>query len=310
MKNLLLSLLFFCLENELVMSKSIDNSYITSAFTLSIDSAEKADTLPKKVRVRRNLIIIGTSIASFSGSYLFLKNAWWKEQKIAFHLDPGSDLKYASNLDKVAHFTSGVWISEFYTDGFEWAGIPRKKAAWYGAGIALIAHLSTELKDAYAPRWGFSVLDLAAGTLGGVYTVGKQHSKFLANTTLNATYWQRSTKYFDISGKEKKWFSVDDYLNQTFWFSYYPHDHLNPTSTKGLPDWLGISLGVGIEPDRWNGFGGAKHELYLSPDIHLEKLLKPKKQPWKSLVKALNITRLPLPALQITPKVKVWGWFL
>lgn len=310
MKKMFFCLLFIGLNSGLTLSKNILNYVAVVPFKTAVDSTHAKDSLDKKIRVRRNLIIIGTTVASFSGSYVFLKNAWWKEQKVAFHFDPGSDLKYASNLDKVAHFTSGVWISEFYTDAFEWSGIPRKKAAWYAAGIALIAHLSTELKDAYAPRWGFSVLDLTAGTLGGLYTVGKQRSSFLANTTLKATYWQRTTKYFDISGKEKKWFSVDDYLNQTYWFSYFPQDHLNPNSTKGLPAWLGISLGIGIEPDRWNGFGGAKHELYLSPDIHLEKLLKPKKQPWKSLVKALNITRLPLPALQITPKVKVWGWFL
>ncbi|MFN8357097.1 MAG: hypothetical protein U0Y10_21765 [Spirosomataceae bacterium] len=265
-----------------------------------------ADTLSKSVRLKRNLIVGGSSVVFFSGTYWFLKHAWWKDQSIPFHFDNGPDLKYASNLDKAGHFMGGVFVSEMYNDGFRWAGVPARKALWYSVGMAFVVHLSTEIKDGFAPRWGFSPYDLLAGTLGGLYTVGKHSDTFLKNTTIKATYWQRTDKYFQLALKTPKWFSIDDYLNQTFWFSYYFNDKPHRT----LPSWLGVSVGWGIEPDYWNGFGGARHELYLAPDIHLERLLRPKKQPWKSLVKVLNFTRLPLPALQITPKVKVWGLFL
>lgn len=269
-----------------------------------------SDSLNKEVRQRRNWIIAGSTVASFGGSYLFLKNAWWKEQRVPFHLDAGRDLRYALNLDKVAHFSAGVWVADLYTDAFEWAGYPRKKAALYGASMAFVVHLSTELKDAYAPRWGFSLLDLASGSLGGVFTLGQQHSKIMANMSIKATYWQRTTKYFEVATKRTKPFSIDDYLNQTFWLSYYPKSQLPGKWRDHTPDWLGISVGTGIEPDYWDGNGGGRHEWYIAPDVHLERLLKPKKIFWKKVVKVLNYTRLPLPALQVYPKMKLYGLFL
>lgn len=295
--------LSYALQNRL-LAQSMPSTGQDSTHISSID------TLSRAVKVRRNWIVAGSTAASFTGSYVFLRNAWWRDQRVPFHLDGGRDLRYALNLDKVAHFSSGVWIADLYTDAFEWAGYSRKRAAWYGASMAFVVHLSTELKDAYAPRWGFSLVDLASGTLGGLLVVGQTHSPFLSRFGIKATYWQRTPKYFEVATKRTKPFSIDDYLNQTFWLSYYPKTTTEHLRDNRWPDWLGLSLGKGIEPDFWDGNGGGRHEWYLAPDIHLERLLKPKKKFWKKVVKVLNYTRLPLPALQVHPKVKFYGLFL
>jgi hypothetical protein len=267
----------------------------------------KMDSLPKKKNYKSAALVLSSSLVLFGGTGYFLKNAWWADEATSFHFDDGADLKYALNLDKASHAFGGAIVADLYTKAFIGANMPIHKATWYGTGMGILGQMAIEIKDGFAPRWGFSVWDVLSGSAGAFYNMGKYHSNFLANTDLKVSYWQRSTKYFEKSNKRAKAFSIDDYLNQTYWFTIYPKAVFN---SKTKPDWLGLSIGNGIEPDFWDGAGLGRHELYIAPDISLERLFKPKKKFFKQILHFADYIKVPMPTLQVYPQTKLWWFFL
>ena len=276
----------------------------------SLSTLPQSDTTKSPTNAKRNWVIGGSSVVLFGGTGYFLKNAWWAEQSVPFHFDDGADLRYALNLDKVAHALGGNFVSDLYTRAFIGTGMPAKKAALWGLGMGVLGQVAIETKDGFAPRWGFSPYDLLAGTAGSIYNLGKYHSKFLANTEFKMGYWQRSDKYFSVANKRPKPFSIDDYLNQTYWFTVYPKNLLTGKAQQNFPAWLGISIGDGIEANSWDGLGGGQHELYIAPDVSLERLFKPKRKFFKQVLHFSTYIKIPMPTLQVYPQTKFWWFFL
>ena len=237
-----------------------DSLIVENAKTIT-DSTTKViqkENVYHKRNLKSTLLITGSSVVLFGGSGYFLKNVWWADQASAFHFDDGADLRYALNLDKEAHALGGAFVADMYTRAFVGTGMPIKKAALYGTGMGVLGQIAIEIKDGFAPSWGFSPWDVLLGTTGSLYNLGKYHSKFLANTEFKVSYWQRSTKYFEKANKRAKFFSIDDYINQTYWLTIYPKAIFGE---KTKLDWLGLSFGDGIEPDFWDGAGQGRHEI-------------------------------------------------
>lgn len=255
------------------------------------------------------ILVSGTTAGAAAGLYIYLKKAWWVEESTNFHFDHGRDLRYANNLDKMGHLMGGIIVSDIYYDLCRGLGMNEKSAAWWGFGMGTGLQLAIEIKDGFAPNWGFSVPDIAFGAFGSLMPLLKQRSPFFKNTDFKFSYWRRSDKYFDIRDLDPR-FHIDDYLNQTYWMTTSLR-YLTGNRADWIPDWLGLSIGWGIEAESWNtnpadpGSGG-KPEFYLSPDVDLVRLFKPKRSFWKMTLKRLNYLKFPMPALQITQKVKFW----
>ena len=117
-------------------------------------------------KVNKNRVfIIGSSLgATLSGAYWHIQNSWWSEKQIPFHFDSGADLTYALNVDKVGHFMGGMVAADIFSSSMKWAGMDEKKSLWYAAAFGSGLQLAIEMKDAYAPYWGFSKWDLAIGS--------------------------------------------------------------------------------------------------------------------------------------------------
>ncbi|MEN9609390.1 MAG: hypothetical protein RLZZ628_204 [Bacteroidota bacterium] len=257
-------------------------------------------------------VVIGTSAAVIGTStYFLMKSLWWGDKPTKFHFDWNRDYKYANNVDKLGHFMGGVWASDFYNSIFKTLTFNENESAWYAFGMAAGIQMAIEVKDGLAPNWGFSLGDVTAGSLGGLLYVGRRHSEFLRQTDFKMSYWQYSTKYFDDRGWAHKAFDPDDYLNQTYWVSTSLR-YLTREKIDWVPDWLNLAVGFGLEAETWNrnGLGeGGRWEFYVAPDINLEKLFKPKKKFWKAVVHTINYVKVPMPTLQIGPKVKAYGLY-
>jgi hypothetical protein len=270
------------------------------------------DSLQARINRKRNRIMAATSLLVLGSTYFYLENKWWSGGGTNFHFDDGRDWRYASNLDKVGHFYGGVVTADLYYSGFRWAGMPTRKAELYALGAAVFVQLSTEFKDGFALSYGFSWADVAAGTLGGLQPMLKNRSAFLRDSQFKASYWQRTTKYFNHRGIKVEPFSIDDYINITYWFSFSPRHFGGPKFRKAWPDWLQLSVGAGLDAETWsptrNGEGGL-WELYIAPDIDLVKLFKPRKPFMRSVLHMLNFVKVPMPTLQLGPKPRVWGMY-
>jgi len=288
-----------------------DSLFKNTATTQPLPSDSLAQRLKRQKR-NRALVVTGSTALAAGALYTYLQKTWWAEGSTSFHFDQGRDWRYSNNLDKMGHFMGGMMAADLYYDVFRWMDMPDRKAAWWGFGMGTAMHLAIEVKDGYAKDWGFSIPDIVAGSVGSLMPVLRLKSEFFRHTDFKFSYWRRSDKYFQATGKEPK-FNIDDYINQTYWMTVNLK-YLTGKKVEWMPDWLGISLGWGIEAESWNtnpadpGTGG-RPEFYLSPDIDLVRLFKPKKPFWKFTLQRLNYLKFPMPTLQFAQKVKVWPVF-
>lgn len=295
----------FYSENQVLTNKTFNDILISEDTLLSPPSSNRKQNLGKAAA------LVGTSVGVLGGMYVYLQGVWWKGEARSFHFDWGRDFRYANNLDKMGHLMGGVMAADAYYDGFRWLGMPERKAAWWGFGMGIGLQVAIEMKDAFGPYWGFSMGDMAFGAFGSLQPLLKQKYSFFKHTDFKFSYWQRSTRYFDNRGWKVQPFHIDDYLNQTYWMTTSLR-YLTANKVSWIPDWLGISVGWGIEAESWDtnpndrGTGG-KPELYIAPDIDLVKLFKPKTRFWKMTLKRLNYIKFPMPTLQLTQKTKLWG---
>ena len=294
----------------LILLSSLTGGTPTDSLPAHMDTLRS--TLQAAIIHKGRLWTVGaTSLLTLGSTYVYLERTWWNGKGVPFHIDEGRDLTYASGLDKVAHLMGGAFVSEAYYRAFRWAGVSTRKAELLAFGSAAFVELSIELKDAYSPTYGFSWRDVTAGTLGGLWPMAQRQSGFLRDAQWKVSYWQQTPKYFKARGIPLQRFSIDDYINQTYWFSFSPK-HFGSHSWKRVwPNWLQMSIGMGLEADTWNlngdGLGG-RHEWYVSPDIDLTKLIKPRTAIGKIALHVLKYIKIPAPTLQIGPKLH-WYWF-
>ncbi|WP_461102475.1 DUF2279 domain-containing protein [Spirosoma koreense] len=295
----------------ILLFQCLTGNPVADSLPLRADSVtnQKTSTLPTP-RTDRLWAIGATSLLTLGSTYGYLKHTWWNGKGVPFHFDEGRDLTYASGLDKVAHLEGGIFTSEAYYSAFRWAGISERKAEWLALGSAVFVELGIELKDAYSPTYGFSWRDVAAGTLGGFWPMVQHRSGFLRDVQWKVSYWQQTPKYFKARGIPVQRFSIDDYINQTYWFSFSPEHFGGRVWQNRWPDWLQLSVGIGLEAETWSrnndGLGG-RHEWYIAPDINLVKLLRPRSGFIKVVLGVLKYIKIPAPTLQIGPKLR-WYW--
>ena len=107
-----------------------------------------------KIAAVSSLILVG-----YGAAYaLVFKKGWWDETGNEFHFQ--NDFDYALNLDKFGHFAAGVMLGECFYEAYYWAGISEFKSYLF-AGLSVMAtHVAIDVKDGFAPSWGFSVFDV------------------------------------------------------------------------------------------------------------------------------------------------------
>ncbi|MBO0937834.1 DUF2279 domain-containing protein [Fibrella sp. HMF5335] len=260
----------------------------------------------------RTYLLAGTSLLTLGSTYAYLEKRWWSDGHASFHFDDGRDFRYASNVDKLGHFLGGAFTADAYYAGFRWAGVSPRRAEWYAVGTTALVQLCIEFKDGYAPTYGFSWADVTVGTLGGFWPMVQHRSPFLADSQLKVSYWKRTNKYWEHRGiVDIPALSIDDYINQAYWFSFSPRYLGKPGSAirRNWPNWLQLSAGFGLDADTWsptrNGEGGL-WEFYLAPDLDLVKLFKPKKPLMRTMLHLLNYVKVPMPTVQLGPKPRLW----
>ena len=290
-----------------------------SLFSLSllvlIACSVKAKPDSTKIKMGRVLVVSSSLAAVLGGSYLYVENSWWSDKQIPFHFDGGGDLIYALNVDKLGHFMGGLEAADFFSSSIKWAGMNEKKSLWYGAAFGSGLQLVIEMKDAYAPYWGFSKWDLALGSAGSFWPVAQYYNPDLKAINFKFSYYKRSNIYWDLDkqrGKETNKFAwQDDYPNQTYWVTF---DVNHFVETCCWPDWLNVAVGFGIDDTQYLNKGtkaGGNNEWYIALDYDVPKLLKKWNSPAGKKVKHwLNYFHFPAPTIRISPKLELYPLFL
>lgn len=266
---------------------------------------------------KKRLIIVSSSLAlTLGGGYYYVQNSWWSETQRSFHFDDGADLSYALNIDKFGHFMGGLGAADLFASSLKWAGTSQKKALWYGAAFGSSLQLAIELKDGYAPYWGFSKWDLALGVSGSLWPVVQYHYDVLKEINFKFSYYRHSNIYFELErqrGKEINNYAwEDDYPNQTYWITFNFNTFINNAK---WPEWLNIAIGIGLDNTQYlnedNMKIGGNNEWYIALDYDIPKLLKRWNSPIaKKLKNCLNYIHFPAPTIKISPKLAFYPLFL
>jgi len=292
--------------------KSLFLSLLVVSF--SINTFGKPDTT--KINSGRVLIVSSSLAAALGGSYLYVENAWWSDKQTKFSFDDGADLTYALNVDKAGHFMGGLYAADLFSSSFRWTGMNEMQSLWYGAAFGSGLQLAIEIKDAYAPHWGFSKWDLAMGSIGAFWPVAQYYNNDFKAINFKMSYYKRSNIYWDLDkqrGKEpNKYAWQDDYPNQTYWLTF---DVNHFVETCCWPDWLNVAVGFGIDDTQFlnssNTKMGGNNEWYIALDYDVPKLLKKWNSPTGKKVKHwLNYFHFPAPTIRISPKLEIYPLFL
>jgi hypothetical protein len=254
---------------------------------------------------RITLVAMGPAIAVVGG-YAYIKASYWSDQTTGFHFHQGNDFRYALNLDKVGHFYAGAFFSDLSASGLRWSGLSENDSYLYGAVLSSLIQLGFEIKDGYAPTWGFSPWDVAAGAVGSFYAMGRRHSNLLEATRVKMGYARRSESYWEQKEHPQ---IVDDYINQTYWLSFDVNRLLPADLDPYWPDFLHLAVGIGID-ERTDGTGGGNRELYLGLDYSLRSLFpEPRSRLARAILSLLDYIKMPAPAVQLTPGTRLYGLY-
>jgi hypothetical protein len=224
---------------------------------------------------------------------------WKNDDRGPFYFS--NDPPYAMHNDKFGH----AWFSSMSSDlirlGYREAGLSNETAAWLGFGFAAGAELMVEVEDGFRagkPYYGFSFGDASADIAGASLPLLRHYFGDRFVPDLKMSIWPSSAYAAGAYGS-----IFDDNESQFFWLSF---------DVPYSPDWLNVAVGHGVEnldevawlPERHGLQRGS--QLYLAPDLDLSGL-PIKGKLWEIVSQVLSHIRMPLPALQLAPRVK-WWW--
>ena len=303
-------------------------------------SLERADTLHKP-RIRT--AAIGAAIA-YPTAMTGLWQAWYADYPLGkFHFF--NDNGEWNQIDKVGHLFSTYQESRLGWNLSRWAGFPNKKAAWIGFGLGQLVQTSFEVMDGFSEQWGFSYGDVAFNTMGATLFTAQQIGWGEQRITLKmsgtpvrfsdapiypyqgsgppTTLNQRSA---DLYGTGAINVFLKNYNTLAVWASVNPRSFVKDDATW-IPRWLNVAVGMGSD-NMFAGYGydwqadknctgpdclayrvdpalyPRTRQWFLSFDVDLTRI-PVKNRALRTLLSAVNILKIPAPALEWTDRGNV-----
>lgn len=247
----------------------------------------------------RSSVVGGIYLGALVGLHLNMKDAWWSTRS-EFKLK--NDWNDVLQIDKFGHafaaYTMGYGISE----GLMAAGVGWEPATVWGGVSALLYQSYVEMEDGFSEGWGFSPSDMGANTLGALLFIGQHYVPLLQNVTPKYQYVPPA--WIDVPTLSATW--IDDYNSSTFWYSINVYNLLPSSMRESWPRWLQFSFGYGIRVEE----GERKTRRYiLALDYDLVQLLPEGGHLWNWIRQTLNAIKLPAPALEFSPKPRLYLLF-
>lgn len=295
----------------------------------------QAQSTHDSINSKRLWITTGALGVGYGSSTYLLNRTWYQDYpRSSFHLF--NDWGEWNNMDKIGHVFASQFQSNYAFHLYQWAGVDKEKAIWYGSITALLFQSTIEVLDGFSTEWGFSLFDFGANVAGSALFASQQSLWGQQKIILKVSGGKRkystsplpvhdevslSNRADDLFGSGKASRFLKDYNAQTYWVSI----NLRDLKLADTPAWFNMSFGYGSE----NLFGGFDnswmvndqtirlsneeypryHQFYISPDIDLSKI-KTKSPFVKAILGVLNIFKVPLPTLEITSQGDVIFHFL
>ncbi|OWY24078.1 DUF2279 domain-containing protein [Sphingobacteriales bacterium UPWRP_1] len=283
---------------------------------------------PNKARIYG---VAGGSAVAYAATMIGLNKVWYAQYprgRFRFFNDNGE----WNQVDKIGHAWTAYSESLVAKDLYQWAGVPHHKAAWVGGAYGFALQMGIEVLDGFSEKWGASVGDIVANTTGSALAVTQEllwkeqriRLKFSSGKVNYSQYppevRQRARELYGTSFQE---LLLKDYNGQSYWLSVNPRAFMGKRQTH-FPKWLNIAVGYGAEgllggfENVWQTEDGTVYDyrhisrqrvFYLSPDIDLSRI-KTRSKWVNTLLTALNVLKIPAPAISFSHTGKVKGYWL
>ena len=271
------------------------------------------DTLNKK-RLHTALITEGTF---FVGGLSFLYANWYADrERVPFTFY--NDAAGYNQIDKAGHAFGAYMYSDWGYRSLRRAGVSKKKALLWGAGLGLYFQTPIEVFDGLYEGWGFSWSDMAANTVGAGLVFGQEalFDEQLVRMKFSFSRSPYSDRAFGLLGSNYFGNLVNDYNGHTYWLSTGIHQ-LAPK--HNIPKWLNIAAGYGAggmygEFENRTFYHGNRlpvgqeryRQFYLSLDIDWTQI-PTRSRFLRSVFEGLNYIKFPLPGLEYNTKGEFKG---
>lgn len=261
-----------------------------------------SDTLNQK---RLNTVLISET-AIGAATLLALNQSWYADYpRSKFHFI--NDNQEWLQMDKVGHFFSNYHLSKLSSETYQWSGLEKKKAVFYGAATSLVFMTTVEVFDGFSKKWGASVGDIIANFSGSALYVSQEliwnEQRIIPKFSFHTTSF--ASRRPNVLGNSFPEQVLKDYNGQTYWLSFNINSFIKK---EGFPKWLNFALGYGAEGMITGNDAFVNtiflpanqryRQFYLSFDVDLTKI-KTKSRFLKTFLTVFNAVKIPAPTLEI-----------
>ena len=270
---------------------------------------------PDTLHPARLRLFVATGAAGYGATLVGLNYLWYADYpRSSFHFfdDSGEWLQ----VDKAGHAVTPYLEAYYIMHVLRWTGLKRKTAAIYAGLTAFMLQNTIEVFDGFSAGWGASLSDVAANFTGAALMTSQELAWGEQRIRLKIMPHFQSypegelrERAEDLYGKSLLVRFFKDYNSLNTWASVNLHS-FDPDG--GLPPWLNIAIGYGAGgmyggyDNIWTDQNGVIHDrsdivryrrFFISPDIDFSRI-KTRSPYLKILLEALNIIKVPLPAIE------------
>jgi len=242
--------------------------------------------------------------------YNYFKRAWWSGERadhFFFHADWDENFR---DQDKFGHALGGYHLARFGNAFLRSTCMSKTKAIAWSAAYAALFQVQIEIWDGLYKKYGFSYADIIANTTGTALAVlHETHPRTRAIKPLIS--YSRSAAMRNADNIPGELRPSLDYSGQTYWLSLNPYELAGGNPEQWYLGLVRVSLGHSITDwiDPQTGASmRAQRKILLTLDLDAEKL-PGNNRIWKTFKRQIGYIHLPSPALQITPKTELIGWY-
>jgi hypothetical protein len=251
------------------------------------------------INYTRFAIVSGGLLGLGTAVHIYERNAWWKNWRRPFHFQ--EDLVYGKNVDKAGHVWGAAFCSYILTKSYRWTGISEETSTWIGAIGGSAFQLYVEFEDGYS-QWGFDRVDAAADVVGGFYPLLQYYVPEFKNYKIKASYYPRQLgKQGGIPGQKHA--MLDDYEGQTFWLSI----KTGQIFPEIFPKFLNLAIGYSVR--NLNNQSIQYGIVLVAPDVDFTEIFPNSSGFLKTVCETLDYYKFPTPAIQISPKLILFGLY-
>jgi len=258
--------------------------------------------IPVNLNKKKRDILLISETASFTLAVSGLNQLWYANYpKSSFHFI--NDNCEWLQMDKIGHMTTSYYSGVLGIKAYQWTGMKRKNAIWFGGLTGTFFLTAIEFLDGKSERWGASSGDLIANTTGSLLAIGQalqwNEQRIQLKFSYRPSIW--APKNPEQLGGTHLERVLKDYNGQTYWLSFNLKS-LIQIEDVDFPNWLNLSFGYGAhfmkQPYPLEGdIVWRKRQYLLSLDVDLTKI-KTKSKMLNTVLHTFGFLKFPAPAIQ------------